>query len=1077
MFTIKVQSVKKAAEKYFDDHLSIGEFVTEGEAKKELSGPAENLLKYYTDQPITWQGSTTEKLGLKVGGLVTREQFSDLLDNIDPTTKKRLTARTSKNRRLYFDVTSSAPKSVSVMAITMGDTRLIRAHEEATSVALKEMENYVQTRVRTQSQNTIRRTGNLLSASVTHTTSRANDPQLHCHNLVFNVTWDETEGKFKALEAYEIYNNLEFFTENYRNHLAKKVRELGYEIEKAKHGWELRGVSKEVCATFSKRSASMKEAIKARELSTGREISQREIAIIAEQTRAAKSKNLSLKDAVELQKNQLSKIQQRSLENLLHFAKLEEKEQQDFKKEYPHFGKQHLEPSSKERDAVAFALAHIFERQSVASRNEIISLAYQSNYGETYKENLIKVLEETQGLVWDKDKQKVGTIAGLAQEYFITSYINNQKNKSEPIRLNSDPNSTSSLRLDQRNALAAIVQNRDKIMILEGGAGSGKSHILKNLTQILSEKEITVTATAPTSGATQNLIKDIGVETSTIQKILHQPSKYESVLKNGYLIVDEAGLLSIKQMEALFMVADKYNTRVLLVGDTKQHHGVEAGDALRLIKKYTDISVASLTEIERQKAPDYKAAVKEIQNMNVKKAWEIFEKMGVIHSKEDYLKSLGDDINITKLEQKLDYDKIYKTYLEKLEQNKSVLIVTPTRTEIDTLTIGIRENLSGTRLKDSKTERDVYASTRFTEAEKMSLKSYSAREENQYIYFVSNNGEFKRNSTWFIKEVGETNLAIENIKTKEIANFNPKELLAQQFDVLEKKTIEIREGEALLIQRNDKTEFLKNSEVNDIKHEKKTIDSVETKSVTEEPAINQPPVTEKNNYKFTNGELVTVKEIRDGNLLLEDGRTITEDIKSFDYGYVSTSYSSQGKTCDHVIVAMTNAGGRALSQEQFYVSTSRGRDGIDIFIEDKEYIKARIEELGDRPFNFEVADKEAVEKLKEVKSESMDQLKSKSLEIAEKFSLNNGKDKASEKEKNLVEKIVDKAKEVYTNWKDRRVNDRQKQIEPIKDQIDVQIAVSKQKIEKDQYPLEKEPMNLHDKIMNKGKDIDIYRDI
>lgn len=422
--------------------------------------------------------------------------------------------------------------------------------------------------------------------------------------------------------------------------------------------------------------------------------------------------------------------------------------------------------------------------------------------------------------------------------------------------------------------------------------------------------------------------------------------------------------------------------------------------------------------------------------------------------------------------------------------------MTPTRTEIDTLTVGIREKLSESKLKENRIEREVYASTRFTEAEKMSLKAYSAREENQYIYFVSNCGEFKRNSTWFIKEVSKTNLVLENIKTKKIADFNPKEILSQHFDVLEKKTIEIREGETLLIQRNDKAEIVKpiekiekthgpevGSEI-DSKHEPKSMVHSVPEIIKADGKLQETTkqvIPEKEIHKFTNGELVTVKAIKDGNLLLEDGRTITDAVKSFDYGYVSTSYSSQGKTCDHVIVAMTNAGGRALSQEQFYVSTSRGREGIDIFIEDKEYIKARIEEFGDRSFNFEVGSKETSEKLKNFKSDSLDQLKIKSLEVAEKFSLNIEKEKGpeqiQEKEKKLVDKVIDKANEIYTSWKEKIIKARQKQIEPIKDQIDKQIAASLQRIKKQQYPLEREPMLIHEKIMSKGKSLDMDRDI
>lgn len=288
MITVKVQTVKAAAEKYFENHLEKGEYVTEGEDHSETATSPENLTKYYTDQPVTWHGKTATLLRLNVGAPVTKEQFQLLLENKNPATGTALTARTNAYRRLYFDATVSAPKSVSVMAITMGDTRLINAHEEASKEALKELEKHSQTRVRVKGQYTIRKTANFLAASVTHTTSRANDPQLHTHNLIFNVTWDEVEQKFKAMEAYEIYNNVEYFTELYRNKLAEKVLALAYQIERAKHGWELKGVSKEICDLFSKRSASIKEAEKALEVTRGRPITNQERAILTEKTRQKK---------------------------------------------------------------------------------------------------------------------------------------------------------------------------------------------------------------------------------------------------------------------------------------------------------------------------------------------------------------------------------------------------------------------------------------------------------------------------------------------------------------------------------------------------------------------------------------------------------------------------------------------------------------------------------------------------------------------------------------------------------------------------------------------------------------------
>ena len=1047
MLTIKVQTVKAAAEKYFDDHLAKGEFVSEGEAQNEATGNAENLVKYYTDQPVTWNGKTAEMLGLKVGGIVTKEQFSLLLENKNPITGKSLTARTKEGRRLYFDATVSAPKSVSVMAITMGDLRLMKAHEEATKEALKDLEHFAQTRVRKDGQNALRKTHNFLTASVTHSTSRANDPQLHTHNLIFNVTWDENEKKFKALEAYEIYNNVEYFTEQYRNILAHKVMALGYQIERAKYGWELKGVSKEVCDLFSKRSAAIKEAELTLEAARGRPITNRERAILTEQTRKKKSKNLTLEMAVEHQKSELTKEQLQDLEYLLGRSKELGK---SIKKDNENLTKL-LGPikegtiTQDEINAVDFAVQHIFERQSTVSKNELISLAIKSSYGNVNLKAIEKVLEKKEGLLWNKEKGTIGTVDGLAKEFFVCGFVNDQKNKVQGFGELSESR-LEGLREDQKKAFIEIYQSKDKIMLLEGGAGSGKSHLLKAITEAIKEKNIVVTATAPTSGATQNLTKDIGVKAETIQKILHKPGLYENVLKNGYLVVDEAGLLSLKQIEALFILSEKYNTQILLVGDTKQHHGVEAGDALRAIKTYTDICVARLTEIERQKLPEYREAVREIQNLNVQKGWDLFEKMGVIHSKDDYLSSLGTYINYEDLEKKLDSEKLYKTYLEKLDDGKSVIVVTPTRTEVQNLTTGLRKALKD-RLGSEFIEKEVFASVRFTEAEKLNLSHYIARgNESHYVNFMSSANGFEKGSTWKVIEVQNDKATLENTKGGELKEFNPKEFMSNQFDIAERKTLEIKVGETLLLQKNDKVTIENNN-----RHEK-------SETITE-------------SFKFTNGELVRVKEIKDSVLILEDGRKINESVKNLDYGYVSTSYSAQGKTCDHVIVAMTNAGGRALSQEQFYVSTSRGREGIDIFVEDKEYIKTRIEAMGNRVLNIEMLPEKQKERIKNIRETSLDALKEASRNLAEKTA------KEIHGEKSIIETVVEKTKSIAVSWREKLHEERNRQIEHHKDSIQVRIKNSRATIERRQFPLEKEFMPMAEKLKSKGKNMGMDKDI
>ena len=125
---------------------------------------------------------------------------------------------------------------------------MIEAHRTAVAEALEEAETYAASRVRQAGANEDRPTGNLVLAVYHHDTSRELDPQLHTHAVAANLTFDGTEGRWKALQASEIYERRAYLSEVYRNALAREVRALGYEIENQRDakgrdaGFEIRGV-------------------------------------------------------------------------------------------------------------------------------------------------------------------------------------------------------------------------------------------------------------------------------------------------------------------------------------------------------------------------------------------------------------------------------------------------------------------------------------------------------------------------------------------------------------------------------------------------------------------------------------------------------------------------------------------------------------------------------------------------------------------------------------------------------------------------------------------------------------------
>src|SRR2546429_3084686 len=227
MFTAVAHKSLAGAQGYFVEHFSQNDYYAAGEVR-----------------PGQWIGIGAERLGLGAGHEVSREQFYALCENRNPQTGKRLTQRQNAQdqRRVFFDFTCSTPKSVSVLAVTLDDQRLVEAHQESARIAFRELETFAATRVRKQGNQRDRTTGNLVAAAFTHTSSRALDPQLHTHFTVFNATFDETERRWKALQAGKMYDAIRYATEVYRNELARRLRGIGYQIVTAKHGFEIEGV-------------------------------------------------------------------------------------------------------------------------------------------------------------------------------------------------------------------------------------------------------------------------------------------------------------------------------------------------------------------------------------------------------------------------------------------------------------------------------------------------------------------------------------------------------------------------------------------------------------------------------------------------------------------------------------------------------------------------------------------------------------------------------------------------------------------------------------------------------------------
>src|SRR5208337_1216153 len=626
MFTAVAQKNLGDAENYFDEHLSQNDYYAAGEIR-----------------PGQWIGTAAERLELK--GEVTREQFQALCENRNPETGERLTQRQLKEgqRRVFYDFTCSAPKSVSVLAVTMDDERLVIAHEEATRIAFRELETFAATRVRKQGGQKDRTTGNLAAAAFTHTSSRALDPQLHTHFTVFNATFDETEKCWKALEARGMYDAIRYGTAVYRNELAKRVQQIGYRIQPSKHGFQIDGVSDEVLKQFSKRAQQRDAVVKELEQKLGRKLSNNAISLAVHQSRAEKIKGISTVEVRERQLAQLVPEEQQSLQTLrasAHSTRL------------PRI-------ALVENQVLNHAVEHFFERKSVVPEHELLNVALSHRLGAVDLNHLKGAVKHLPDLV--KTELGFSTKEILATELDLIQTVNAGCDSVAPLHPGYRP--ADWLGEDQRRAIYHVLRTSDRITGLKGLAGSGKTTMLRELVAACKEAKIEPLFCAPTAAATDVLRKE-GFEAKTLQSLLLS----KPVLTERQLIVlDEAGAVGIDDMKRLFDCAR--DARIILSGDTGQHASVARGDALRILERHSNFKSGQLTAIRRQRKAAYRKAVELAAQKRTVEAFAQLARMGAV---VEVLADGHHDLHAAAA----------KSYLKALAENKSALLVAPTWDEI-----------------------------------------------------------------------------------------------------------------------------------------------------------------------------------------------------------------------------------------------------------------------------------------------------------------------------------------------------------------------------------------------------------
>jgi ATP-dependent exoDNAse (exonuclease V) alpha subunit len=358
--------------------------------------------------------------------------------------------------------------------------------------------------------------------------------------------------------------------------------------------------------------------------------------------------------------------------------------------------------------------------------------------------------------------------------------------------------------------------------------------------------------------------------------------------------VDEAGLLSNAQMLGLLDLAQRNGCRLLLSGDRRQHSSVEAGDALRLLEQRSALRTVQLHAIRRQTEAEYRTAIAEIAAAQSARAFARLRRLGAIQEIDDPGR----------------YAQLAADYTASLQAGKSALIITPTWRESEVTTGQVRTHLKQAgRLHAAETPVVAHLPLQWTEAQKRDLRNY---QRGQVLLFHRATRDFGAGEWGVIERVDTAALAVRKQDGRAVTVTKKQ---SRSFELARRQSLAVAAGEQLLIQGNRREAGL------------------------------------------LNGQIVTVQAVEPaGQLTLADGRTIPADFRTFNYGYCVTSPKSQGKTVDHVYVAVDAASGRAVNVKQFYVSASRGREQLRIYTDNMEWLEEQVCKRGTRKAALELVE-------------------------------------------------------------------------------------------------------------------------
>lgn len=617
---------------------------------------------YYLDNGTgedkgTWWNPSSQGPGALVqrGGEVSPKAFRAMARGLDPRTGEPLIQQTKKERTAGYDCQFAAPKSVSVLwATATPETRaaIEQAHRAAVHRALDfaQSEGLIITR-RGKGGKDKEPVADAAVAEFMHTTSRAGDPQLHSHAVLLNVAV-RADGTTGGLDNARILQYQGAMGAMYRAELAASLeRELGLAISRDARNFKVDGVPDEVTELFSKRRNAIESAAEIDGYNTASDRARAQVASLA-----TRDKKADVPEREELEKRWTREIRSAGWtpKDVWASAKTA-RSSRDATREETGADPDETRASAM-RAAGEGAIPTLENHDAVIERRHLIREVTERMQGVGSADdaaNEVARLEASGVLIkigkTEEDEPVYATPAMIATERSLIRGVVARKDEREFVssaRIEAAIAKRGTMSTEQADAVRHAL-NRDGVSVVEGSAGTGKSFSLGGVAEAARDAGLRVYVVAPSHKAKDVIRQDTATDEDSakaVQGFLNRVSDPQhkdaiTLSRGDCIIVDEAGMVGTRDMEALLRHAQGAGAKVILSGDTRQLQPVSPGGPMAVIAKV--IGTQRIAEIRRQSVDWQRAASQDFATGSPDRALEAYDRSGRLHLVEGREASLA----------------------------------------------------------------------------------------------------------------------------------------------------------------------------------------------------------------------------------------------------------------------------------------------------------------------------------------------------------------------------------------------------------------------------------------------------